>query len=463
VNIALAHFRVGEIDGVSLEMEKWRTVLEELGQRVLFLSGTPDYGEIYLPGLNFMNATNLRQVKNAYEGLVDYRSESEFREDLARTATEIELSLEQQLREQKIDILVPNNIWSLGWNLAAAAAVYQAVTKLGIRCIAHHHDFYWERERYSKPTCPTVAAMLDAYFPPAAGLITHVVINEPARIELQKRKKVEAVVMPNVFDFNRPLWEIDAYNIDLKRKLGIDEADLVLLQATRVTERKAIEAAISLVGELNRRREELTGPLYDGRIFRRDSRIILLMPGLIEAEEEYLIFLKQLARGLGVEVRWAGSLFRSQRETAPNVKYYSLWDAYAIADAVTYPSILEGWGNQFLEGVFARKPQVIYEYPVYESDIKPKGFKAISLGNRYEKDERGYVKIPKAKLKDAAVELIGILKNGSRYHEITRHNFNLGEAYFSYRVLKQILGSIIDNHRQIRMPEHRGYLKMKIE
>ena len=33
--IALCHFRVGETDGVSLEMGKWRQVLERLGHEVV--------------------------------------------------------------------------------------------------------------------------------------------------------------------------------------------------------------------------------------------------------------------------------------------------------------------------------------------------------------------------------------------------------------------------------------------
>ncbi len=31
MNIALTHFRVGETDGVSLEMDKWKIVLEKWG------------------------------------------------------------------------------------------------------------------------------------------------------------------------------------------------------------------------------------------------------------------------------------------------------------------------------------------------------------------------------------------------------------------------------------------------
>jgi hypothetical protein len=41
MNIAMIHFRVGELDGVSLEMDKWRKILEErYGHKVIYIAGT---------------------------------------------------------------------------------------------------------------------------------------------------------------------------------------------------------------------------------------------------------------------------------------------------------------------------------------------------------------------------------------------------------------------------------------
>ena len=70
------------------------------------------------------------------------------------------------------------------------------------------------------------------------------------------------------------------------------------------------------------------------------------------------------------------------------MKIYNFWDAYVFADLITYPSLLEGWGNQFLEGIFAKKPLIIFEYPVFLTDIKEKGFNIVSLGDNYKKDNK---------------------------------------------------------------------------
>lgn len=40
MNIALIHYRVGETDGVSLEMDKWKKVLEKQGHNVMYIAGS---------------------------------------------------------------------------------------------------------------------------------------------------------------------------------------------------------------------------------------------------------------------------------------------------------------------------------------------------------------------------------------------------------------------------------------
>jgi hypothetical protein len=40
MKIALCHFRVGETDGVSLEMDKWKKALEQNGHEVFYIAGS---------------------------------------------------------------------------------------------------------------------------------------------------------------------------------------------------------------------------------------------------------------------------------------------------------------------------------------------------------------------------------------------------------------------------------------
>ena len=446
MNIGLAHFRVGETDGVSLEMEKWRRVLERMGHKVFFISGTPNYGEIYIPEMSFHSERFKKIEYNAYRELKDYTNEEEFKKDILSEAMIIEKKLTNAVEKNNIEVIVPNNIFSLGVALPVAIAFAEVIKKLGLKAIAHNHDFYWERTVLSKPTCSFVKECLEKYYPPKDRNIKQVVINEIARKELLKRKGLDSTVIPNVFDFEQPLWKPDEFNRDLREKLGISANDIVFLQATRVTDRKAIELAIEVVGEVSRRREELYGTLYDGRKFTADDRIVMLMPGLIETATNYDSFLREIAAKEGVEVIWCNQIMGAGRQEHKDEKMYSLWDMYVVADMITYPSILEGWGNQFLEALFSKKNMIVFEYPVYLTDIKPLGFEVISLGAQYaERSGTSYVEIPREKIVKAAKEAIELLKNGKEYKRKAEKNFSIGQQHLSYRTLEEKLRKIISS------------------
>lgn len=446
MNIGLAHYRVGETDGVSLEMEKWRRVLEDMGHRVFFISGTPDYGEIYIPEMSFHSERFKKIENNAYRKLKDYKSEEEFKEDILKEAKLIEEKLIKAVKENNIELLIPNNIFSLGVAFSVTIAFARVIRKLGLKVIAHNHDFYWERQALSKPTCKFIKEYLDEYYPPKDENIKQVVINKIAKEELLKRKGLDSTVVPNVFDFDQPLWKPDEFNKDLREKLGISSNDIVFLQATRVTDRKAIELAIEVVGEVNRRRQELYGTLYDGREFTPNGKILMLMPGLIETATNYVDFLRKVADKEKVEIIWCNEIMEAERQNNAAGKKYSLWDMYVVADMITYPSILEGWGNQFLEGLFAKKNMIVFEYPVYLTDIKPLGFEVISLGTQYTKRKgTSYVEIPREKIVEAAKETIKLLKDSTEYSSRVEKNFAIGQQYLSYRSLRKKLKEIISS------------------
>ena len=71
----------------------------------------------------------------------------------------------------------------------------------GMPTIAHHHDFYWERDRFLKGCA---GEYLDKAFPPPiTEMFEHVVINSGAKRSLKERLGVESTVIPNVFDFEK--------------------------------------------------------------------------------------------------------------------------------------------------------------------------------------------------------------------------------------------------------------------
>ena len=443
MKIALCHYRIGETDGVSLEMDKWKEILEEMGHEVFMIAGSAGTAEGYvIPEMGYRYEGDLRIERNAYVAFREYINETELMAAIEKAAARLEERLTRIFEALEIELVIPNNIFSIGRSLPTALALHRVIEKLDLLAICHHHDFYWERANFSKPTCKKVSELLEQLYPPAGARYRHVVINHLAQGSLKKRKGFDARVVPNVFDFEGEHWRIDSYNQDFKEKLGLRPQDLIFLQATRVTNRKAIELAIDQIAVLNedRFRKIWVGkPLYDGRIFQSDSEIVLLLPGMIESEDGYEKRLEARAKEKGVALRWVGEWVDHSRTRTETHKVFSLWDAYVFADFITYPSIWEGWGNQFLEGVFAEKPILIFEYAVYKTDIQAAGFETISLGDCYETDEAGMAWINPAIYEDTAKEIVACLTDVKRYQKMGKQNFEIGLQNFSYTNLREIL------------------------
>ncbi|WED23654.1 glycosyltransferase family 4 protein [Vibrio sp. JC009] len=443
MNILLAHFRVGETDGVSLEMDKWKWALESLGHKVFYLAGSSGSCDAELiPELHYLEPLNDEFIHNAYVERSDYSSEAVLLEAIDSRANAIADGIIHVIQKHDIDIIVPNNIWSLGYHLPAASGLMKAVEATQTRVICHHHDFHWERVKYSNPTSEGISELLNTLFPPKHPLVTHCVINRIALNELKQRRDIDSTVVPNVFDFHCSNWQKDEYNSDLRERFDIKEHDVIFLQATRIVSRKGIELAIDLIDQIASQKEQLLGKtLYNGQIFSEESQLILMFAGMCE-EPEYLEKLESKARKLKVKLLFINDLVGHSRGEKNGQKVYSLWDVYCHADIITYPSLLEGWGNQFLEGLVAKVPMAVYRYPVYDLDIADYKFNIIDLGNSHNTDEQGLATIEADQLKRAADETIRYLLDADMRQAKVEQNYQIGETHFSYQALKELLAII---------------------
>ena len=195
----------------------------------------------------------------------------------------------------------------------------------------------------------------------------HVVINSEAQKQLALRTGIAATVIPNVLDFAHPPKVDKAGGQLFRQAMGLTLEDKIILQPTRVIQRKGIEHAIELVRALD------------------DACFKLVITH--EAGDEgyaYAEWLESHARDNDVDLRlapvaledpWAdpGAGQAARKTTEKNG--YTLWDIYDQADLVTYPSLYEGFGNAFLEAVLLKKPILINRYETFVRDIEPLGFK----------------------------------------------------------------------------------------
>ena len=148
--------------------------------------------------------------------------------------------------------------------------------------------------------------------------------------------------------------------------------------------------------------------------------------------DDYATRIREYSEVMGVNTICCGDRIDGERSTtAEGKKVYSLRDVFGIADIVTYPSTVEGFGNGFLEAVYYRKPIVVNNYAIYDLDIRPKGFRTIEMDHYMTGNT-----VRQAK---------EVLANKELADEMVEVNYKLGRRYFSYEVLEQQLATLLMN------------------
>ncbi|MBN1877409.1 MAG: glycosyltransferase family 4 protein [Anaerolineae bacterium] len=448
--IAILHYKVGGTDGVSLEIDKWKRVLEEMGHTVHLCAG--DLGTVdgtLIPEMYHHTPEVERLYRNTFIALTDDTSEAEYRAELYALADVIERKFRAFVMEKGINFLIPQNIWSVAVNPAVAIAVTRVMRDLRLPALAHNHDFYWERTDGVAITCRAALEMAQTYLPPHDPLARHVVINSLGQHQMRARLGIEATVVPNIFDFDAPAWVADAYNGDFRERIGLKPNDVLILQATRIVGRKGIEMAVDFARALDtpaRRAILKQRGLYNGRPFHDDSRIVLVLAGYAEDDQVgYVPKLKEKIARTGVDALFIEDLVSSRRETRNGEKLYSLWDTYVFADFVTYPSLWEGWGNQLLEALRAELPVMLFEYPVYRADIKDKGFRVVSLGSEVAGyDDLGLAYVAPDTIEAAADQAVNLLTDAQLRTDVMAHNFQVAKVHYSMDALRRYLAPLIE-------------------
>lgn len=449
--IAILHYKVGDTDGVSLEIAKWKVVLESLGHEVFLCAG--DLGRtqgICITEMFHHTPEAERLYANTFIALQG--NEAAYQAELENVADAIEEKLGRFVVEKQIDLLIPHNIWSVAMNPAAALALARVVEKYELHVLAQHHDFYWERIDGVALTCATAVELADKFLPPRSPRIRHAVINSLAQRGLMERKGIEAIVIPNVFDFDGAEWQQDDFNRDFRQRIGVGDNDILILQATRLVRRKGIELAVDFVKALDspeRRALLEQNGLYDGRAFTADDRIVLVLAGYAHDDPGgiYVSALKEKIDEAGIDAVFTETFVGGSRFEDDHRKIYTLWDTYVFADFVTYPSLWEGWGNQLLEAIRARIPYLIFEYPVYQSDIQGKGLRAVSLGGELQGiDTAGLVLVSPERIDAAADRAVQLLIDSDLRQAMVVHNYQVARKHYSMTALQEQMAQIIGSY-----------------
>ncbi len=448
-NIGMIHYKIQGTDGVSLEMNKWAKIFREQGNNVFMIGAEiGDNNNVIHKSLHHTSFIakalyNYSFVKKEY-----FKSDEEYKKTLLSEASKAEKVISEFVEENSIDLIIPQNVWSVAMNPSVSIALERVVKKYGLDVLAQHHDFFWERIGGVNYSCEAAKELADEYIPPTNKKYHHVVINQQGHDTLLNKKGLDSTIVPNVFDFKQNPWVVDDYNKSFKKDLDLSDDDIVFLQATRIVERKGIELAIDLISNLNKIKPSLIGKtLYDGRIINKNTSFKLLCVGYSSDDNTgtYLNRLKERAKLKNVEIIVKNDLISHEREICSGIKKYSLWDSYVFADIISYPSYWEGWGNQFLEGLFAKVPIVVFEYPVFITDIKNQGFDYASLGSDFTRDiKTNLIEIDQSTLDKATEKVIKYLLDSQYREESVNMNFEIGEKNYSMQSLKKYLDKLME-------------------
>jgi mannosylglucosylglycerate synthase len=400
--------RLAGTDGVSLEAEKWREVLERLGYACYAFAGEVERDReraMMVPLAHFEHPEVAAVQEELFRSSRRDRTVSDRVHHIRESLVD---DLHAFIERFGLDLLIPENALAIPMHIPLGLALTQVIAETGMPVIAHHHDFAWERDRFRINAC---GDYLHSAFPPDLPSIRHVVINSFASEQLSHRKGLSNTVIPNVWDFDAPPAPPEGA-ARLRQELGFGEDDTLVLQPTRVVPRKWIERAIEIVRDLDFPRLVISHPAGD-------------------EGQAYAKRLQRYADTLGVELVDISHLIGV---AADRMRPYTLDDAYHAADLITYTSGFEGFGNAFVEAIYHRRPVVVNRYAVYVSDIEPKGFDAIAIDGFADADDLARIKT--------------VLADAGTRERMAERNFELGRRHFSYDVLAARLAHLVGSFQR---------------
>jgi glycosyltransferase involved in cell wall biosynthesis len=251
---------------------------------------------------------------------------------------------------EAFDALIAHNVLTMHYNLPLTIAVHKLANTGTIRVVSWNHDspHYYTR----LPFNPDIEQwkILRTYSP----AISYVTISEQRKEQFQGLYGVQGIaVIPDGVD-PLTLFSLDTKTIRLITDEHLFDADLLMVQPSRLHPRKNIELSIRVVRALH----------------DKGIRARLLLTGAFDPHEQkaigYYHRLKNLMHRLNVEreIMIVAGYF-SEKGKELTCEREVVQDLYSIADLLFMPSLQEGFGIPLLEAALLRLPIVCSDIPSF--------------------------------------------------------------------------------------------------
>jgi mannosylglucosylglycerate synthase len=448
------HFKLFGTDGVSLQSQELSKALGARGWRSFSCaSDIPPHGEgLMLPELSYQSPGAValrRRIFSSSEGQVLASDGDRLVMEIAQLAESIQRQVEDFVDAWGIQVLHIRNIMSLPYNLPATLALYNLATERSdIGFLMQHHDIYWEGPNAKNFLTPyqQINEMMDRIMCPSLPNARHVLINPLAAEALHAKKGIVGTIVPDGFDFDRDVPVIDEHTFRTQlqvlvgdpKPVGVD--DLVVAMPARIAINKAIELAIQFVAALNHERTALEsapdGVGLNRRQFSSASSIVLLLPQGEDLQDNrpYFETLLSYAQQLRIKLAYGGNIVVPDRRYQEGDRnHYPFYGSYRAVDLVCYPPEHEGFGNQAIETVWAKRPLAVLEYPVFKRFVRDHIPHYISLGDTEQLErleEFGGLHLLRRDILDRAVErAVAVLTDHDLERRWTAEDFTALRAF----------------------------------
>ncbi len=195
--IGFVSTRFAGTDGVSLETAKWATILERMGHACFYFSGLCDRpeGQCYVVPEAFYRHPDIDAINQVvytgswgqmHKGRKAHPEVEALYQDffsvyvrpalITKKIQELKDYFKEHLykyaRRFNLEALIVENALTIPINLPLGLALTEFIAETGYPVIAHHHDFYWERQRFYEQLRPGLSGCrfpAQPAFHPACG------------------------------------------------------------------------------------------------------------------------------------------------------------------------------------------------------------------------------------------------------------------------------------------------------
>lgn len=472
LKVGILHSLIGKNDGVSIVIDQTiKTMVKKMEiplGNIYYLAGhSPPRMNTVLDDVFWHRNEDNRYILEHYSSEPPEGFEERIRE-AALYAKDI---IAEFIEENGLDVfIVHNSCHPSNFVFAVAVGMYfeerRAEGLMLPRYLLWWHDSHFERKRFEG--CNEVIQKFLKYIPgPDVDGIVFINTVQPefgrkyleslGRDDIESYFERKTCIIPNTCDIpwnwtglrDRGLKLVppqDQYNKTFFKDIGLlDELEakgeslesaVLLLQHTRVVERKRIDVAVDYAFGIQKRYKQ------DGT----DKCVVLLISGHSGDEHDsYREWVENYFKekcdaepkvGKKVILIFGESLILPNREVLVNKKYYAFADIPSIVAATggmgTYFSEVEGFGNNLLEMMAMGLPVVLNRYSIYKSDLAPMGFDVAEVDDCKLTDEvieKGYQYLTHPEAREKAIA----------------HNLEVLEGLLNHDVMANKLTPLIQN------------------